>query len=1025
MATIHEVLAEIQDLTNQNLKILEALNDSFYTSREHVSVEINNNTYTLPSFLALENKVNTLSDNFYNLVNAPKTGEAAFVFDGATQRIQMKGFSNTPLPLNVSAEDGKFYVEKNDVLKDFLTPLPYIKWNITELPIDIKHVNVRKVIPKNSGLRNLISNLVDPTYGNVYKTLVNYVEDEDYVMYDTVMDVPIIDGIADGTYTIAEVSDKIIDQNLEEYYTIRFNEDLTYKIKNGTIQKDFKLGDVLVTYDDKSSFEIIGLSKERRTVEVKVKGGAYYDLTVWDVADLDSSKMRILQQQEEVTDHYLKVPLEEDDYVCIFLAPINELNIQAPWSKALRVDTSNLVGEFNDNNYKYQDFYKLFVNNIGDTLLEVSSMMSNYINNYTNAEYTSLVNMTPALDPNCFKIIEINTHIANSEPVAKIRKLYQQISDTKQKVSAQVAKISSLNEQMASTTYATNSAVSNMINNNLAAANRELTNLRNTECALQLELSSTANSSDTPIQNAKYHIRGYYDYESFQDSNNTPEIVKIEVQYRYRSSGQYTDRSLILNDGKFIYSEWKSMESPYRKKIGYHDGVMMRYEWSPNNDMNDEPSFNQIDIPIKQGEYVEMKIRVLYDLGRPFVEVWSNWSDVLDYTFPADFVFQKDVATIIQENMQENFKNQITNTLDSNGITRHVSNQVPSDGSGITYFHQPDNIASGFRTESDNKIISLRDKLFEMTNKIAELDALVNGIESPLTVTIQNGQSEIEVFSSSDNSIIVPSYNANENYLNDAGTSKYRLAQFIIKIANTSKYPVRLYSLFRGPAATDLLPTTRGLGEVSDYLSVDSNNTAITPFIWVNSGGSSSTSGEPSIQKMNQIVYFRILDAYDGITTFYSADAPQATTIRGNKIYNYNTFINGTYTIGANGSMKYMKYDDNDPVDDIGAFCYPIVNTINDISIPVTDSHVNFFRLDIGESIMIPINFEYYLKSTDGSNSIQKTISFDIKHSLYQPAENYKVTFKANYGLVAREILQNAITENTLAASAEYHSVTR
>ena len=332
MATIHEVLAEIQDLTNQNLKILTALNDSFYTSKEHISLELNNNTYVLPSFLSLENKINTLSDDFYNLVNAPKTGEAAFVFDGTTQKIQMKGFSNTPLPLSVDADLRNFYIEKNDVLKDFLTPLPYVKWNISSLPMDINKVNVKKIIPKNSTLRSTIQGLTDPTYGNVYKTLANYVEDVDYIMYDTVMQVPLIDGTATGTYTIAEVSDKRIDQYLDEWYTIRFNEDLTYTIKNGTIQKDFKVGDRLVTFDDKSCFEITSLARERRTVEVKALGGAYYDLTVYDSSDLDTAKMRILLQNDEITDKYLKVPLEEDDYVCIFLAPINELSVQAPWS---------------------------------------------------------------------------------------------------------------------------------------------------------------------------------------------------------------------------------------------------------------------------------------------------------------------------------------------------------------------------------------------------------------------------------------------------------------------------------------------------------------------------------------------------------------------------------------------------------------------------------------------------------------------------------------------------------------------
>ena len=47
------------------------------------------------SFLSLENKINALRDDFENLVNAPKTGEAHFTFDGSSKVIELKGYNNT------------------------------------------------------------------------------------------------------------------------------------------------------------------------------------------------------------------------------------------------------------------------------------------------------------------------------------------------------------------------------------------------------------------------------------------------------------------------------------------------------------------------------------------------------------------------------------------------------------------------------------------------------------------------------------------------------------------------------------------------------------------------------------------------------------------------------------------------------------------------------------------------------------------------------------------------------------------
>ena len=87
-ANITEYLSKLQELAKQNIKLLNAINESFHTKQEYISIELGNNSFNVPSFLSLENRLNTLQANFENLVEAPKTGTAAFVFDGATKTIQ-------------------------------------------------------------------------------------------------------------------------------------------------------------------------------------------------------------------------------------------------------------------------------------------------------------------------------------------------------------------------------------------------------------------------------------------------------------------------------------------------------------------------------------------------------------------------------------------------------------------------------------------------------------------------------------------------------------------------------------------------------------------------------------------------------------------------------------------------------------------------------------------------------------------------------------------------------------------------
>ena len=88
----------------------------------------------------MENKLNTLEDNFENLVNAPKTGEASFSFDGNTQSIEVKGFTNVPNKAfdNIDVENlvknmKTFSYKKNEVFKDFLTPTPYVKIDLSQI----------------------------------------------------------------------------------------------------------------------------------------------------------------------------------------------------------------------------------------------------------------------------------------------------------------------------------------------------------------------------------------------------------------------------------------------------------------------------------------------------------------------------------------------------------------------------------------------------------------------------------------------------------------------------------------------------------------------------------------------------------------------------------------------------------------------------------------------------------------------------------------------------------------------------
>ena len=179
MASFAAYMSKLQELTEMNLSLLNLINDSLYSNAEHVTANINGTDYSIPSFIYIENKLNNLEGNWNRLVNAPMTGEAAFVFDGQTKQIHVNGFENAPMPITLHRDDN-FYVENNDIFKDFISPLLYLKYNLQELPDHIKEVNVRKVAIMNSDLISRISDRQNITWAEMNSILMGYTDDVVY-----------------------------------------------------------------------------------------------------------------------------------------------------------------------------------------------------------------------------------------------------------------------------------------------------------------------------------------------------------------------------------------------------------------------------------------------------------------------------------------------------------------------------------------------------------------------------------------------------------------------------------------------------------------------------------------------------------------------------------------------------------------------------------------------------------------------------------------------------------------------------
>ena len=966
MSTITDYLIKIQDLTQQNLDILKTINDSFFTNKSYLKTSISGVDYAMPSFISLENKINALREDFENLVNAPKTGEAFFTLDGSTRAIEVRGYSTTPPSLELKSTT-KFGISENNIFKDFLTPVPYINFDLNKIPNDITSVVVKKVIPYNENLVNEFKTRVGTnislpyTWGDMYKILSLYTKGDDYVEYDTIMKMPIRTSRGLGYYVVEQVISDSIDENLDEYLELKLRTDidsknysstLSYKDFDETIEKMLKVGDKLLTYDDSAKLEIVEIQYVTNIIKVKVVNGEYLNLMVnatdTDVDSIpDNAKLKFFSSVDFENDKYIHVPLEEDQYIFIAIAPLNDrMNVQAPWGSGLLVDAFKLT----NGNENFETYYKENVRNIGDALSDLTGMMSEPLTKLNQSEYNTLVEFKPTLNKEDLEVVQINSHLNTNETVKNIRTLYSQKKALKTQLDEIQSNIDSINDNLSRLAFDDTTNMRSIYTNQLNEYNKTKNELNTSISKIVGEISMNVNESEIPIENAKYHIRGFCSVDE-----STP-IRELVVQYRYKNLNNASGKAMTINSK--LFTDWNTMVGVTNKKTAKRNDGRYTFELNGINNSINEPMCNQIDIPISQGESVDIRVKIVYDYGWPFVEISSDWSDIINIQFPTEFLKDVQILDIIEENNNDIETNRFNNIIKEAGITDHVNDKIVDQD--ITYYHNPSHIASGFYT-SERRVIPLKDKLEDLTNIIAQLQDEVLGTSSEqLDVYLTVGEITKKLVPFQTNYLYPKSYSAVvgsaestsnvAGYLVDGG-NVYTTINIVLK--NNSTHSVKLYPIFPGDVNMDICELANYKFEPKDY-SKDNLK------VWMKFDKDDENKEGSIPQNANQFMTFRLNNPYNGVD-YYGTGSDQQD---GTKLPSYA----------------------ND-----GAVLYPHLTQKNSLSQLDSIGSISYKLLNPGESITIPLEAKYKL-SSGASTSFNRTMSFDLRTSLYRDFMNYTFT---------------------------------
>ena len=1056
---ISDYLVKIEELTNTNLKLLKALNDSFYTNQEHLSVNLDEGSFVIPSFISLENKINSLQNNFDNLVNAPTSGEAYFGFDGNSRAIEVKKYEQSPSPVILTPQS-VFYHENNQVLKDFLTPVPYLRFDLQGLPNDITAVVVRKVAAVSDTAKSRFSTLIGDTaassrvaWGDFKKILDDLTQDEDYILYDSTKSLPVREGQGSGSYVIREIVDEYTDDNLDQHIIFKlandidgFQKSLTYLLFDQTIERKIALGSYLVSWDGKVKFQVENLNFNTNTIGVRVMFGDYTDMVPFtDTTSISAdniSEMSKLRYFSSISnndlfagDNYAKVPLEEDRYIYVAIAPLNNrMNIRAPWGDGIVVDTTRLVNsDSSDTHSDFASYYET-CRNIGDILNEISKVMSNTTTSRTATELDAYQSAKPVLDSEILKVIHINKHLDETTTIKNIRALYSQKNSYNADLTETQNSLTTLQEQLSAIDFEDTTGIRTKLQNQINELTKHKGEVTTALVKISDEIALAANNSLVPIENAKYRIRGFFDFVGFVEELNKAatkagyrgidesNIKGIYVQYRYRNIQQEAgtavtftkdtngDGKIDTSDRTFIFSDWNRLSTPLRPKVRVKGGG---YESEKDTSNKNLPSFNQIDIPITQGEIVDVRLKVIYDFGYPFIQMMSDWSDIMEFTFPDEFIKDVDVTTIIDENNNDIETNRFNSILTNEGVIDHVGDKILDQD--VTYFHKPENISSGFYT-AERRIIPLRDKLKDMDDKITQIvDEVTGDAADRLQVSIDFDESSIIISPYEIGHVLLRSYDSFDgvdgtagNYEKDANSGNVSIL-CNIRLTNTSERSLKIFPMFMGSSDAPIDKDLRNYkfdkdDFYSSYGGDDNSPIKEDSAVWISQIGSNNNRVFAA-QTTNQIITFRTRSPWDG-GYYYAADV-----------------LNGPYTTMSpylpSQEGKYVTLAGD------GMLAYPYLIKKNGLKLTYKET-TKYMLLNKGDDIVIPVYVEYRLSGNN--NSVKKTMSFDIRTSLYEEPLTYTFTIEAPKITKIENKLVSSLTKqfnNKEIKNLRYRSIVR
>ena len=761
--SISNSLKKLLEINSNSLKTFERINEAITTDQKDVPLEIltdeGSKTVYVPSFGYMKRELERLDTNLKSLSGLGKGNTRIKLPDGTYQNIITSTLKTPANDITSFNRPINFSTKPNYFFEDFLNPILTTSINVSgQIPNNTERILVKRIVFNSSNATTVeyFNTNFKNQDGLDYETVIRDIANNNlsYILDEDTRDLPYRSTQFTGKFDVLKINNSKREVKVDgvvKNRAIKLNtlDKLTYTDSTKDLMETemLRIGDELMVQSGSKNtrYRITRVDGSTNQVELLVVEG-------YESIKVGSNQLGIYKNDKSNLNININVGFNERLLVFVKAIDPDSKILAENWSPGIGLYTNELTLIQEDGSQiRLDDYYKAEVADFGKY---ISALKEDSIPPATQG----ITPDAPLLDVNNFKVVQINAHLTANDTADKIKKLSADKVNVEENIKKLDETIVKKRSEMSTKKYDSTIQKDKDRNelNSLITQRTSETSLYN---SIVNQIQSLASGSNVTKIAPKYRVRGFWEIPSSKKTADTLDqnIVQFVLQYRYLStSGKASEvTQLPFTEGTrqktAVFSNWNEIKTKPRDR--YRNAETGKFEWQDSLvEDAQEVNFNQLDLPINEGELIEVRVKSVSEAGYPTSPIYSDWSEAITIDFPITEIDTSNVETLLMSNSAETAAVKISEELISKGVFSHIDDSFSANEK--YYAHSATSIASGFLS-NEQKPISVYDKIAQLEAQIAELkgtvevelgELVVKVMDEDGTVTVINNGTKNQIF---------------------------------------------------------------------------------------------------------------------------------------------------------------------------------------------------------------------------------------------------------------------------------------